>query len=226
MKHIYTIVCRISPILLIAGLTACAAQPQQNREANISAKTLNVGQAALSAGNPNMTIGVANAVLKHDPKDVQAWVLKSTAEYEAGDIQAAAASAGQAVILSPRDVGANMALGRAMDKVDPKRAMQSFELAHAGAPNAIGPAVDLGISYIQNGYGDKGVAVLKQVVAANPDNPTATMDLALAMTVRNHPGDALRAAALLRPLADQPNASSTMKAVYTYISSMAGEPAR
>lgn len=226
MSNIHSITKRISPLVLILGLAACAAQPTSQATAKIGAKTLNVGQAALSAGHPEMSIGVANAVLRRNPKNVQAWVLKSTAEYESGDIQGAEAAAGQAVTLAPRDVGANMALGRAYANTDPKRALQSFELAHAGAPDAVGPAIDLGVSYIQNGYGDKGVKVLQQVVNAHPNNQTAVMDLALAMTVRNHPGDALRAAALLRPLADQPNASGTMKSVYDYISSMAGEPAR
>lgn len=215
------------PLILAGMLAACAGPhgPTQDPP-SIGNNTLNVGHAALAAGHTDMAANVADAVLRHHPKDEGAWVLKSMAQYEAGDVGAAAISADHAVAIKPNDPGAEMALGRALDKTDPKRALAAFQRAHAAKPDALGPALDLGIAYVQNGKPGKGVDTLESVATTHPDDPTVIMDLALALTVRNHQGDAVRAASMLRPLADAQGASQQVVAAYRFASKRAGEPAR
>lgn len=214
------------PLAMAGLLSACGTARVVTNTPQIGSKTLNVGHAALSAGHTEMASNVADAVLRHHPNDEGAWVLKSMAQYEAGDVGSAAISADHAVALKPNDPGAEMALGRALDKTDPKRALAAFKRAHDAKPEALGPGLDLGIAYIQNGQTDKGVSALESVATANPDDPTVTMDLALALVVRNHHGDAMRAAKMLRPMAHAEGATQQVMAAYRFASKRAGEPAR
>lgn len=212
-----------SAILLpMLALTSCASPV--NPAANIGSSTINVGQAALQAGNPQITVSVADAILKKDPKDANAWVLKSTALYQMDNMDGAQQAAENALALAPDNVGANMVLGRAVAVEDPQQALRAFTRAYNADTSNNDAATNMAIANIQLGNIDKGIEILQRVHDANPNDNTVTYNLALALTVRNKGNDAIRGAMMLKPLAADPKAAPEVVAAYAFAASTAGMP--
>lgn len=213
----------LSIFLPMIALASCASPNAAGP--NIGSSTINVGQAALQSGNPQLTINVVDAILKKDPKDVGAWVLKSTALYQMDDMEGAQQAAENALALDPNNVGANMVLGRAVTLQDPRQALVAFTKAHTIDSSNTDALTDMAISNIQLGNIDTGINLLQQAHDANPNDDTITYNLALALVVRNKGNDAIRGTMLLKPLAADPKAASQVLAAYAFAAKTAGMPA-
>lgn len=221
MKFIFT----TKPVMFLVpmlALTSCALP--ENPDANIGSNTINVGQAALQAGNPQLTVNIADAIIKKDPKDSNAWVLKSTALYQMDDMDGAQQAAENAVALAPNSVGANMVLGRAIDNQDPRQALEAFTTAYQADNSNNDAATNMAIANIQLGNIDKGIDILQNVHNNDLNDGTVTYNLALALVVRNKGSDAVRGVMLLKPLAADPKAAPEITAAYAFAAKTAGMP--
>lgn len=216
----------ISALVLAAALSACASTPRAADPAQVSLKnTSNVGQAALKSGNPEIAMHVAKAILAYAPDDPVALTIASTAAWQMNKIPEARRYAERAVAAGADDVDAHLALGRALDRSDPRQAMVEFGKAYKQAPGRLTVAINYGVACVQNGYPAQGISILSTALQAHPDSAVARYDLALALTVSGRPEDAMKSVRMLGALAREPDAPPLYAAAYDYAAKVAGTPA-
>ncbi len=208
---------RILCIFAALALASCAAQPQTSGTA---AGKLKVADAALQGGDPDMALHVADAVLAHDPTDVEALVREGDALTALGREDEAALSYQHALALRPGSKEARIGLGRIRLKTDPAEAERLFAEVVEAHPNDVPALVDRGIALDLQGRHQAAAASYRAALAVQPDDTAAEVNLALSLALAGH---ARQAVAMLQPLAESGTASRRVQDDLAVALAMSGQ---
>jgi Flp pilus assembly protein TadD len=189
----------------VLALTACAQNkadgPQVNTAApngSIGTNTLNVADAAIAGGDPNMALSVSQSILATDPNNVDALVHEGDAYYALDRCPAAEAAFQLALKYDAQSSLAEVGLGRCLLKVDPHAAEQAFEAAVQADPGNANALNDLGIARDLQGNFAGAVDPYQRALLANPALTAAEVNLGLSLALSGHGEEALQ---YLGPLA-------------------------
>lgn len=204
-------------LALIVSLSGCSGG---NGSAAIDRQDASIADAALTAGNPEVALRLADETLVRNPDDAGALVQRGMALTVLGRLDEARGNLLRAVAIQPRNPKALLALGRVQLPVDPAAAETSF-LAVISQNNQNAAALnDLGIARDLLGRYAQAEAAFRAAVAASPEMTAAQVNLALCLAIRGEGNEAVK---LLRPLADGPGATRKMKEDYAAVLAMAGD---
>jgi Flp pilus assembly protein TadD len=183
---------------------------------------IDVAQAALKSGSPDIALQIAGNVLAKFPENETALITQGDALTALGRLDEAAASFTRVLQRNSASVDAQIGLGRIKLASDPVAAEVLFlqalqhEPRNAVALNNLGIARDL-----QRHHADAQVAY-RQALAANPGMSAAQVNLALSLAMGGRPRDAIQ---LLRPLASDPGASRQFRHDLAAVLVMSGDKA-
>jgi len=169
---------------------------------------LNVAQAALSGGSPDIALNVTKDILAKDPNDVPALLSQGDAFSALGRLPEAEASYAKALVADPKSVGAQMGLGRLHLRSDPPRAEALFLDVLQHEPGNKVALNDLGIAYDLQGQHASAQSSYRKALGADPTMRAASVNLALSMALNGQAPEAVR---LLQPLANDPGASRRIR---------------
>jgi Flp pilus assembly protein TadD len=200
--------------LIMAG---CSSGPKTADGAKFEA---NVGEAALNAGSPEVTLRLADDTLARDPADADALTRRGLALTGLGRLDEARTSLRKAVAHRPRDVRTLLALGRVELPVDPVAAEADFQSVlnqddhNAAAMNNLGIARDL------QGHHTAAETAYRAALATQPNLTATQVNLALCLAIIGQEPEAIK---LLRPLANEPGATRKVREDYAAVLAMAGQ---
>ena len=180
------------------ALASCAAQPPGSGRAASVDPRLEVADAAMQGGAPNVALGVANTVLARDPRNVPALLREGAALAALGRDQQAVLSYQRALALQPKSRDARIGLGRLRLKSDPAEAALLFGEVLKSRPHDVTALIDQGIAEDLQGRHSAAEGNYRAALAVQPDNTAAEVNLALSLALSGHPR---RAVGMLQPLA-------------------------
>lgn len=209
---------KISPgvCLISALLLAACAQTQQTAQTNqgappIGTNTLNVADAAIAGGDPNMALSVSQSVLASDPGNVDALEHEGDAYYALDRCPAAQAAYQLALKQNPTATEAQTGIGRCFLKTDPHMAEIAFEQAVQDDPGNANALNDLGIARDLQGNFAGAVDPYQRALLANPALTAAEVNLGLSLALS---GNGQKALQYLGPLATSPQATPKIREDY------------
>lgn len=209
---------KISPgaCLFSALLLAACAQTQQTAQTNqgappIGPNTLNVADAAIAGGDPNMALSVSQSVLATDPANVDALEHEGDAYYALNRCPAAQAAYQLALKQNPTATEAQTGIGRCFLKTDPHMAELAFEQAVQDDPGNANALNDLGIARDLQGNFAGAVDPYQRALLANPALTAAEVNLGLSLALSGNGPEALQ---YLGPLATSPQATPKIREDY------------
>ncbi len=200
-------------VALSLGLTSCAqnSNGSQGPQASIGPGTLNVADAAIAGGDPEMALSVSQSILANDPGNVDALVHEGNAYYALDRCPPAEAAFQLALKGDPKSSVAETGLGRCMLKVDPRAAETAFMAAASDDPGNAAALNDLGIARDLQGNFAGAVAPYQNALLADPSLTAAEINLGLSLALSGQGAEALQ---YLGPLATGPNATPKMREDY------------
>jgi Flp pilus assembly protein TadD len=193
---------RISLIAIVSLLTACASQ-DSSRLKN-GQPGLNIAQAALAGGSPDIALNVSNGILAKAPHDVPALLSQGEALSALDRLDEAEASYTKALAAAPHSVGAQIGLGRLRLRSDPGQAQVLFLSVLEREPRNKIALNDLGIAYDLQGKHASAQGSYRKALGVDPAMRAAEVNLALSMALSGQASEAVR---ILRPLAKAPGTS-------------------
>ena len=209
---------RISGLALLLLLAACSGGTSLSN----NQPGLDVADAALRGGSPQVALQIAAGVLARSPNDVRALVMQGDALTTLGQYEPAADSYTRALKADHGSVGAQIGLGRLRLARDPAAAEALFDQAVAEDPRNTTALNDLGVARdLQGRHADAQQAYAK-ALGIDPEMHAAQVNLALSLAMT---GNAGRAEQLLRPLASSPDASRKLRHDLAAVLAMSGKQA-
>jgi len=181
---------------------------------------IDVAQAALRGGSPQIALQIAGGILAKEPNSDPALIVQGEALTALGRLDEAAASFSAVLQHDPASVGAHVGLGRVRLASDPTAAEALFLEALQREPRNAVALNDLGIARDLQGRHDDAQAAYRQALAANPDMSAAQVNLALSLAMSGRSRDAVQ---LLRPMASDPGASRQLRHNLAAVLTMAGD---
>ncbi len=202
-------------VALALSLAACA-QPGSQTAANaptgsVGPNTLNVADAAIQGGDPNMALSISQSILKDDPNNVDALVHEGDAYYALGRCLPAQAAYQMALKYDAKSSPAETGLGRCLLKTDPAGAQRAFQAAVAADPGNGAAWSDLGVAFDLQGNFQAAVEPYQQAILANPGSIATEVNLGLSLALSGHGPEALQ---YLGPLATGRNATPKIRQDY------------
>lgn len=184
--------------------------------------TVQVADAALAAGAPDVALRVADLILHDAPRDVPALVARGDALYAMGHLDLARGAYRSAVAVDPGSVGALVGLGRTLVRSNPKAAEAAFLDAATRQPDNVTALSNLGIARDLQGRHEDAQAAYRQALAVAPDSTDVTANLGLSLALS---GKSAEAVALLRPLAGGADVTGLRRKDLAAALALAGDPA-
>lgn len=209
---------RILFVIAALALASCAAHPQTSGMA-VGGK-LRIADAAMQGGDPDMALHVADAVLAHDPTNVEALLRQGDALAALGREDEAALSYQHALALRPGSRRAHVGLGRIRLKSDPAAAERLFAEVVQAHPDDVPALVDRGIALDLEGQHTAAAASYRAALALQPDDTAAEVNLAMSLALAGH---AKEAVSMLRPLAQSGTANRRIQDDLAMALAMSGE---
>ena len=209
------------PVLLLAS---CAQQsPANNAVANaqIGANTLNVADAALAGGDPNMALSVSQSILSSSPGNVEALEHEGDAYYALDRCPAAVAAYQLALQHDPKAAEAETGQGRCLLKTDPHAAELAFLRAIQDDPGNAAALNDLGIARDLQGNFAGAVDPYQKALLADPSLTAAEVNLGLSLALSGNGPEALQ---YLGPLATSTQATPKIREDYAVALVASGRP--
>jgi Flp pilus assembly protein TadD len=206
--------------VIVVALLALAGCGSGDTSALKAKQETNVGEAALTAGNPDVALRLADETLLRDPSDAGALTRRGLALTALGRLQEARDSLAKAVAVQPHSAVALLALGRVQLPVDPAAAEVTFQAVLQQDTRNAAALNNLGIARNLQGHTVDAEAAFRSAIAAAPDMTAAQVNLALCLAMR---GQGAEAIGMLRPLADHPTATQKVREDYAAVLAMAGE---
>ena len=204
-----------SALLLASCVLASCAQtsppPSSANASPIGPDTLNVADAAIAGGDPNMALSVSQSVLATDQGNVDALEHEGDAYYALGRCPAAEAAYQLALDHDAKATVAETGLGRCLLKTDPHDAETAFELAVQDDPGNAAALNDLGIARDLQGNFAGAVEPYQRALLANPSLTAAEVNLGLSLALSGHGPEALQ---YLGPLATSLSATPKIREDY------------
>jgi Flp pilus assembly protein TadD len=207
---------RALPIAALLLLAACANGG--NHQADIPG--VNVADAALRGGSPQVAIRIDDAILEKDPRNVAALLNRGDAQTALQQSDAAAQSYTEALRADPDSIPARIGLGRLRLADDPAAAEALFAEVVRRAPRNAVALNDLGIARDLLGRHQEAQAAYRQTIGIDPSMNGARVNLALSLAMVGRADDA---APMLRPLASAPNAPRRLRHDLAAVLAMGGD---
>lgn len=186
-------------VVLVALLAGCAEKTSFSN----AQPGLDVADAAMSGGSPDLALNVSNAMLAKDPGNVPALLSQGNALSALGRMPEAEASYGKVLAIAPGSVSAQIGLGRLRLRSDPAQAVSLFSGVLQREPRNKVALNNLGIAYDLQGNHMRAQNTYRQVLDLDPTMRATEVNLALSMALSGRASEAVR---LLRPLASKPDA--------------------
>jgi Flp pilus assembly protein TadD len=179
--------------------------------AQVGPDSLNVADAAIAGGNPDMALSVSQSVLQADPNNVDALEHEGDAYYALGRCPASEAAYRLALVQAPKATAAETGLGRCLLKTDPPSAEAAFEAATQDDPGNADAWNDLGIARDLQGNFAGAVDPYQKALVAEPSLTAAEVNLGLSLALSGNGAQALQ---YLGPLATGQNATPKIREDY------------
>jgi Flp pilus assembly protein TadD len=197
----------------ILALAACTPQPPQGGAPPQAQGpgTLNVADAALAGGDPQMALSVSESVLQSDPNDVDALVHEGNSYYALQRCPDSMAAYTLALRQDPKSSAAETGLGRCLLKTDAKSAEAAFSLAVQDDPGNAAALNDLGIARDLQGNFAGAIAPYQQALLAQPGVIATEVNLGLSLALSGNGAEALQ---YLGPLAAGLDATAKIRENY------------
>lgn len=192
------------------------------REFSPSASGLNVADAALRGGSPQVALQVASGILASSPDNVFALAIQGDALTMLGRQDAAIGSFERALARDSTNTRAKLGLGRLRLGTDPAEAERLFLEVLQKEPRDTAALNNLGIARDLQGNHAGAQAAYRQALGLNPEMHAAQVNLALSLAMS---GQGARALPLIQPLASAPGASRKMRHDYAAVLAMSGKRA-
>ncbi len=209
-------------IALSFGLMGCSNMLQTDAAPVQGRLTVQVADAALAAGAPDMALRVADLILRESPRNVPALVAKGDALYAMGHVDLARGAYRSAIEVDSGSVGALIGLGRTVVRGNPKAAEAAFLDAATRQPGNVTALSNLGIARDLQGRHEAAQEAYRRALDAAPDAADIKVNLGLSLALSGKPDEAL---ALLRPLAQQTDLASLPRNDLAAALALAGDPA-
>lgn len=198
------------------ALAACAQSPTASAPSAagpppLGPQTLNVADAAIAGGNPDMALSVTQSVLASNPNDPDALIHEGDAYYALNRCPAAEAAYQLALEHAPNASPAETGLGRCLIKTDPAAAEQAFEKAVQDDPGNANALNDLGIARDLQGKFAGAVDPYRRALLADPSLTAAEVNLGLSLALSGNGPAALQ---YLGPLATSQQATPKIREDY------------
>jgi Flp pilus assembly protein TadD len=204
-----------SSFLVLGGLVwlaACSTPGQQSANAPpVGPDTLNVADAAIAGGDPNMALSVSQSVLQTNPNSVDALIHEGDAYYALNRCPAAIAAYTLALHGNPQSTAAETGMGRCLLKTDPKAAEAALEQAVHDDPGNAAALNDLGIARDLQGNFAGAVGPYQQALLAQPGMTAAEINLGLSLALSGNGPAALQ---YLGPMASGQSATPKIREDY------------
>jgi len=207
--------------VLLAGCAQNQAANNAGPQAPVGPTTLNVADAAIAGGDPNMALSVSQSVLATDAGNVDALVHEGDAYYALGRCPAAQAAYQLALDHDSHATAAETGLGRCLLKTNPAAAESALEAAVQDDPGNAAAWNDLGIARDLQGNFAGAVEPYQKALLANPALTAAEVNLGLSLALSGNGPEALQ---YLGPLATGPEATSKIREDYAAALVATGRP--
>jgi len=206
--------------LLLAG---CAQNQTSSTQgpAPLGPNTLNVADAAIAGGDPNMALSVSQSVLASDANNVDALVHEGDAYYALGRCPAAQAAYQLALDHDAHATAAELGLGRCLLKTDPAAAESALAAGVQDDPGNAAAWNDLGIARDLQGNFAGAVEPYQRALLADPSLTAAEVNLGLSLALSGNGPEALQ---YLGPLATGPQATPKIREDYAAALVASGRP--
>jgi Flp pilus assembly protein TadD len=209
---------RASPIVLLLLLGACASQGGSG--VNTAPAGVDVAEAALRSGSPQVALRIDSEILTKDPNNVAALLNQGDVQTSQQLLHEAADSYTAALRIDRDSVRARIGLGRLRLATDPAEAERLFLEALQHDPRNAVALNDLGIARDLQGRHDEAQAAYRQAMGINPAMTGAKVNLALSLAMAGRPEDA---APMMRSLADTPSAPAKFRHDLAAVLAMGGQ---
>lgn len=203
-----------APAVLILALAACQ-QPGtmggNTGTAAVGPNRLNVADAAIAGGDPNMALSISQSVLKDDPNNIDALVHEGDAYYALGRCIPAQAAYNLALQYDAKSSAAETGLGRCLLKTDPAAAEQAFIAAVTADPGNAAAWSNLGVARDLQGNFQGAIEPYQKSLLADPSRTATEVNLGLSLALSGHGQEALQ---YLGPLANSQGATPKIRQDY------------
>jgi Flp pilus assembly protein TadD len=199
-------------------LSACAGK--EGPRLGAGEPGVNVAQAALAAGAPQIALHVADAILAKHPDDRAALENQAEALVALGRSDEAETSYTKLLQQDPQSVPALIGFGRLRLRSHPEQARQLFQAALAREPRNTIALNDLGIALDLLGDHAAAQTEYRHVLGLDPRSQAAEVNLALSMALS---GRAAEAAVMLKPYAADPAATPRIRHDLAAAMALAGD---
>jgi Flp pilus assembly protein TadD len=204
--------------LLLLSLAGCA--DNGTPALRTGAPGIEVAQAAMRGGSPQMALQIVAGILAKDPTNRAALVMQGDALTALGRLDEAGISFEAALKSDSASVDAHIGLGRLRLGTDPAAAEALFLEALQRQPRNAVALNNLGIARDLLGRHTDAQTAYHEAMAANPSMTAAQVNLALSLAMD---GQARNAVQLLRPLASNPGASRQVRHDLAAVLTMSGD---
>jgi Flp pilus assembly protein TadD len=207
------------PVIVALSLIAVGCSSSRNT-ADGAKFEADVGDAAMSAGSPDVALRLADETLARDPANADALARRGLALTALGQLEQARISLRQATALHPNDMRVLLALGRVELPIDPAKAEVDFQSVVSHDAHNAAALNNLGIARDLQGHHADAETAYRAAMAAKPDMTAVQVNLALCLAMQ---GQGREAIGLLRPLASEAGATRKVREDFAAVLAMAGE---
>lgn len=211
---------RVPTLILVLALAGCGGPI--DREFSRSTPGLNVAEAALRGGSPQVALQVVSGVLSSNSKNAEALAIQGDALTALGRQEAAISSYENALGSDKDLVRAKIGLGRLRLGSNPADAERLFLEVLQKEPRETTALNNMGIARDLQGNHAGAQSAYRQVLGINPEAHAAQVNLSLSMAMS---GQGAQAIPLIQPLASVPGASQKLRHDYAAVLAMSGRRA-
>ena len=182
--------------------------------------SLNVAEAALSAGAPDLALRVADLAAAKQPNDAQTLTAKGDALYAMGQFDLAQTAYRAAVAIDPSAVAAQVGLGRTLARSDPQAAEAAFQAALKHDPDNLVALSDLGVICDVQGHHEDAQKAYRHALAVSPESIDVQVNLGRSLALSGRADDARE---LLHAIAADPGATQRWRVEIAAALNVAGD---
>jgi Flp pilus assembly protein TadD len=204
--------------LLLLSLAGCA--DNGTTALRTGAPGVEVAQAAIRGGSPQMALQIVSSILAKDPTNGAALIIQGDSLTALGRFDEAGVSYESALRSDPASVDAHIGLGRVRLGTDPASAEALFLEALQRQPRNAVALNNLGIARDLQGRHVDAQTSYREAMAASPNMTAAQVNMALSLAMDGQARDAVQ---LLRPLASNPGASRQVRHDLAAVLTMSGD---
>jgi Flp pilus assembly protein TadD len=172
---------------------------------------MNVADAAIAGGDPQMALKVSQSILANDPKNLDALYHEGAAYYAIGRCMDAIAVYKVALGVDPKSSTAELGIGRCDLKRNAPQAEADFTAAVQDDPGNAAALNDLGIARDLEGNHSGAVQPYQQALLVDPGNTATEVNLGMSLALAGDGNDALQ---YLGPLATGQGATPKIREDY------------